>query len=80
MTGHLIAAAGALEAAIAVKCLDEKRIPPTRNLEVPDPHCDLDYVAEGQRQVPNLRVVLSNSFAVGGSNACLVFGHGLNGR
>jgi 3-oxoacyl-[acyl-carrier-protein] synthase II len=74
MTGHLIAAAGALEAAITIKCLDEKRIPPTRNLEVPDPQCDLDYASEGSRNLRDLRVALSNSFAIGGSNACLVFG------
>jgi 3-oxoacyl-[acyl-carrier-protein] synthase II len=74
MTGHLIAAAGALEAVVAVKSLQEKRIPPTLNLRVPDPRCDLDYAPEGQRRLPGLRVVLSNSFAVGGSNASLVFG------
>lgn len=74
MTGHLIAAAGALEAVIAVESLVEKRIPPTRNLHVPDPRCDLDYVPEGQRRMPQLHVVLSNSFAIGGSNACLVLG------
>ena len=73
MTGHLIAGAGALEAAIAVMSLAEKRIPPTRNLRMPDPACDLDYVAEGSRRLPNLHTVLSNSFAIGGSNACLVF-------
>jgi 3-oxoacyl-[acyl-carrier-protein] synthase II len=73
MTGHLIAAAGALEAVIAVKSLDERRIPPTRNLKVPDPRCDLDYAPEGQRALPALKVVLSNSFAVGGSNASLLF-------
>ena len=73
MTGHLIAAAGALEAVIAVKTITEKRIPPTINLRVPDPRCDLDYVADGSRRLPRLRVTLSNSFAVGGSNACLVF-------
>jgi 3-oxoacyl-[acyl-carrier-protein] synthase II len=73
MTGHLIAAAGALEAAIAVKCLEERRVPPTRNLRRPDPRCDLDYAADGARALPNLRAVMSNSFAIGGSNACLVF-------
>ncbi len=76
MTGHLVAAAGALEAVIAVKCLDEKRIPPTRNLAVADPDCDLDYAPEGQRALPGLSVVMSNSFAIGGTNACLVFGTG----
>lgn len=75
-TGHLIAGAGALEAMIAAKCIDEGRVPPTRNLRLPDPRCDLDYVAEGQRAMPALGVVLSNSFAVGGTNACLVFGRG----
>ena len=74
MTGHLIAAAGALEALISVMCLTEKRIPPTLNLNDPDPRCDLDYVPEGARALPDLRVVLSNSFAIGGTNACLVFG------
>ena len=73
MTGHLIAGAGALDAMVAVKSIGEKRVPPTKNLEVPDPQCDLDYVSEGARQVPALRTVLSNSFAIGGSNACLVF-------
>ena len=74
MTGHLIAAAGALEATIAIKCLDEKRIPTTLNLTVRNPRCDLDYAAEGQRRLPDLRVVLSNCFAIGGANACLAFG------
>jgi len=74
MTGHLIAGAGALEAAIVVKCLVERVVPPTRNLRVPDPRCDLDYVAEGARAMLGLRAVMSNSFAIGGSNACLVFG------
>jgi 3-oxoacyl-[acyl-carrier-protein] synthase II len=74
MTGHLIAAAGALEAMITIKAVEEKRVPPTCNLTVPDPNCDLDYAAEGARRLPGLRVALSNSFAVGGSNACLAFG------
>jgi 3-oxoacyl-[acyl-carrier-protein] synthase II len=75
MTGHLIAGAGSLEAVVAIKCVDQKRIPPTRNLEVRDPRCDLDYVPEGGRTMPRLRTVLSNSFAIGGSNACLIFGN-----
>ena len=75
MTGHLIAAAGSLEAVISVKCLEEGRIPPTRNYQVPDPRCDLDYATEGQRDAPKLGTVLSNSFAIGGTNACLIFGH-----
>ena len=74
MTGHLIAGAGALEAVIAVKCLGERMVPPTRNLRVPDPRCDLDYNPDGARALLGLRAVMSNSFAIGGSNACLVFG------
>ena len=74
MTGHLIAAAGSLEAVISVKCLEQGRIPPTRNYEHPDPRCDLDYVTEGSRDTPGLRTVLSNSFAIGGTNSCLIFG------
>jgi len=75
MTGHLIAAAGSLEAVISVKCLEQGRIPPTRNYQVPDPRCDLDYATEGQRAMPSLGTVLTNSFAIGGTNACLIFGH-----
>ena len=73
MTGHLVAAAGALEALIAIKCIQERKIPPTRNLRHPDPKCDLDYVTEGWRPLPELHCVLSNSFAVGGMNGCLIF-------
>ena len=73
MTGHLIAAAGALEALICVKCLEHRKVPPTRNLEKPDPLCDLDYVPGTAREVPGLEVALSNSFAIGGVNATLVF-------
>jgi 3-oxoacyl-[acyl-carrier-protein] synthase II len=80
MTGHLIAAAGALEAVITVQSVAGKRVPPTRNLHVPDPRCDLDYVPEGERVLRGLRVALSNSFAIGGSNACLVFGEAPTAR
>ncbi len=73
MTGHLIAAAGALEALIAIKSLQHQKVPPTRNLLKRDPLCDLDYVPEGGREVPGLRTVLSNSFAIGGVNATLIF-------
>jgi 3-oxoacyl-[acyl-carrier-protein] synthase II len=73
MTGHLIAAAGALEAVISVKSLEQGRVPPTINLERSDPLCDLDYVKEGGRELPHLRTVLSNSFAIGGVNAALIF-------
>jgi 3-oxoacyl-[acyl-carrier-protein] synthase II len=71
MIGHLIAAAGAMEAAATVQSLREGRVPPTINLENPDPACDLDYVPEGAREV-EVRVALSNSFGFGGQNVCLV--------
>jgi len=70
--GHLLGAAGAVEAAIAVLTIDRQMIPPTINLEKNDPDCDLDYVAEGPRP-QRVRNALSNSFGFGGQNACLVF-------
>lgn len=73
-TGHLIAAAGALEAVLSVLAIREARIPMTANLNTPDPDCDLDYVTEGPRE-KSLGVVLSNSFGFGGSNSCLLFKH-----
>lgn len=73
-TGHLIAAAGALEAAFSVLALHHGRVPMTANLQHPDPDCDLDYVVEGPRDC-SLRAVLSNSFGFGGSNSCLLFKH-----
>ncbi len=72
MTGHLIAAAGAVEAAAAVLTLAKGAVPPTANLTRPDPQCDLDYTAEGLRAFDG-RTVLSNSFGFGGQNAALVF-------
>ncbi|MDP3559591.1 MAG: beta-ketoacyl-[acyl-carrier-protein] synthase family protein [Legionellaceae bacterium] len=73
-TGHLIAAAGALEAVISVLSMHHGCIPPTANYTNPDPDCDLDYVSEGPRK-QILKNVLSNSFGFGGSNSCLVFQH-----
>lgn len=73
-TGHLIAAAGALEAALSVLSIRHAHIPMTANLTSPDGECDLDYVAEGVRE-KSLGVVLSNCFGFGGSNSCLVFKH-----
>jgi 3-oxoacyl-[acyl-carrier-protein] synthase II len=70
--GHLLGAAGAVEAAICALALDRGVIPPTANYEEPDPDCDLDYVVEGPRE-EKLRAVMSNSFGFGGQNACLVF-------
>lgn len=73
-TGHLIAAAGALEAVLSVKSIEQAQIPKTANLTNPDPECDLDYVVDGPRE-KSLGVVLSNSFGFGGSNSCLLFKH-----
>lgn len=73
-TGHLIAAAGALEAVITVKAIETGTIPMTRNLTSPDPECDLDYVADKVREKP-IGVAMSNSFGFGGSNSSLLFKH-----
>ena len=73
-TGHLIAAAGALEAVLSVKSIEQAQIPKTANLTNPDPECDLDYVVDGPRE-RSVGVVLSNSFGFGGSNSCLLFKH-----
>jgi len=71
MTGHLLGAAGAVEALLCVRALETGWIPPTINLEAPDPECELDHVAQKPRQQA-LRVALSNSFGFGGTNAALV--------
>jgi len=71
MTGHLIGGAGALEAVISIQALRTGRLPPTINLETPDPACDLDYVPLRARQA-QVDIVLSNSFGFGGHNATLV--------
>jgi 3-oxoacyl-[acyl-carrier-protein] synthase II len=71
MTGHLLGAAGALEALLCVRALETGVLPPTINLERPDPECALDHVAnEARRASP--RIALSNSFGFGGANATLV--------
>ena len=70
VTGHLLGAAGAVEAILSLKALQEGLIPPTINLEHPDPECDLDYVPMQARRAP-IQVAISNSFGFGGHNACL---------
>lgn len=72
MTGHLLGAAGGVEAAFTVLALHRGLLPPTINLESPDPDCDLDYVPGSARKAA-VQVALSNSFGFGGVNACLLF-------
>lgn len=72
MMGHLLGAAGALELMVAVLTICHQRIPPTMHLDMPDPECDLDYVANQARVGPGVITALSNSFAFGGSNAVLI--------
>jgi 3-oxoacyl-(acyl-carrier-protein) synthase len=73
MIGHAMGGAGAIEAAVCVMTIEQGIIHPTINLDKPDPRCDLDYVPEGARQT-DVHVTLSNSFGLGGQNACLVLG------
>lgn len=70
--GHLMGGGGAVEFIAALKALERGQVPPTAHLYQPDPDCDLDYVSNGPRTLANLDVVMSNSFAFGGSNAVLV--------
>jgi len=72
MTGHLLGAAGGVEAVFTILALQDQVSPPTINLQNPDPQCDLDYVPNVARQMP-IRVALSNSFGFGGTNGTLVF-------
>lgn len=72
MTGHLLGAAGGVEAVAAIKTVMENRLPPTINYEEPDPECDLDYVPNTARDSV-VEVALSNTYGFGGTNASLVF-------
>ena len=72
MTGHLLGASGALEAAVSVMAIRDQAIPPTINLEYPDPDCDLDYTPNVARR-QDVRAAMSNSFGFGGHNTSLVF-------
>jgi 3-oxoacyl-[acyl-carrier-protein] synthase II len=72
MTGHLLGAAGGIESVICIKAIETGRVPPTINLDDPDPDCDLDYVPNTARELP-VRTVLSNNLGFGGQNAAIVF-------
>jgi 3-oxoacyl-[acyl-carrier-protein] synthase II len=72
MTGHLLGGAGGLEAGITALALRDQVMPPTINLENPDPDCDLDYVPNQSREA-EVEYALSNSFGFGGTNAALLF-------
>jgi len=72
MTGHMLGAAGGIEAVFSALALRDQAIPPTINLDNPDPQCDLDYVPHSARQA-KLDVVMSNSFGFGGTNGTLIF-------
>ncbi|MBE9528367.1 MAG: beta-ketoacyl-ACP synthase II [Proteobacteria bacterium] len=72
MTGHLLGAAGGIEAVFTVKSIEESKVPPTINYDTPDPDCDLDYVPNQARDL-DVRAALSNSFGFGGTNAVLCF-------
>ena len=73
MVGHLLGAAGGVEAILSVLSIYHGKVPPTINLDNPDPECDLDYVPKTAKQV-DVKYALSNSFGFGGTNACLIFG------
>lgn len=72
MTGHLLGAAGGVEAVITILTICNDIVPPTINLDNPDPECDLDYVPHQSREM-SVHYALTNSFGFGGTNACLLF-------
>jgi len=72
MTGHLLGGAGGLEAGLTILALKDQILPPTINLENPDPECDLDYVPNTARKA-SIQIALSNSFGFGGTNGSLIF-------
>ena len=71
MTGHLLGAAGGIEAVFTTLALYHGLLPQTINLENADPDCDLDYIAHQSRSLP-IKAAISNAFGFGGVNACLV--------
>jgi 3-oxoacyl-[acyl-carrier-protein] synthase II len=71
MLGHLLGAAGSLSAIICLLAMRDGVIPPTTNLEHPDPECDLDYVPQNPRETP-VRAAIANAFGFGGQNCVIV--------
>jgi 3-oxoacyl-(acyl-carrier-protein) synthase len=72
MHGHCMGAAGALEFAASIMAMEGRFLPPTANLRVADPDCDLDYVPNAARHGIDVATVMSNAFAFGGTNAVLI--------
>ncbi|MDX2110788.1 MAG: beta-ketoacyl-ACP synthase II [Verrucomicrobiota bacterium] len=72
MTGHLLGAAGGIEAVTAIKAIQTGEIPPTMNYEVPDPECDLNYTPNA-KTTADVKIAISNNLGFGGHNACVVF-------
>jgi 3-oxoacyl-[acyl-carrier-protein] synthase II len=72
MTGHLLGAAGGVEAVFTILAMRDQVAPPTINLDNPDPDCDLDYVPHTAREM-KIDIAMSNSFGFGGTNGTLVF-------
>ncbi|ELA09519.1 3-oxoacyl-ACP synthase [Moraxella macacae 0408225] len=72
MTGHLLGSAGSVEVIFSIKTLQQQVLPPTINLDNPDPNCTLDYVPNTARQVSGLNYVISNSFGFGGTNGSIL--------
>jgi 3-oxoacyl-[acyl-carrier-protein] synthase II len=79
MTGHMLGAAGAFESMVTLLAMRDSFIPPTINLDNPDPECDLDYVPHTGRAA-DVRLAMSTSFGFGGHNACVVFAGGPDSR
>ena len=75
MHGHLLGAAGALEAAITVMALHRRALPPNMHCDNVDPACNITLISEPGHTAPKLRAAISNSLAFGGTNAVLVFKH-----